>query len=55
MKINYRRYSTVFLILGMVLLVIGITTDNTFFSWAAAAFVVLSLLLGGRWLQPRKK
>ena len=55
MKFNKRRSSSIFLILGIVFLVIGIATDNTTFSWAAVVFVLLSLVLGGRWLRPRKK
>jgi hypothetical protein len=38
-----------------VSLVIGIATDNTAFSWAAVAFIIISLLAGGRWLRPRKR
>lgn len=55
MKLNKRKASGVFLILGMTFLVIGLATDNTAFSWAAIIFVLLSLLLGGRWLRPRRK
>lgn len=55
--INKRRASTIFLILGLVFLVIGIGIgmDNTTFSYAAIAFVLISLVLGGRWLRPRKR
>lgn len=45
MNINRRNTSTVFLILGMAFLVIGISTDNTAFSWAAIAFILFPLLL----------
>ncbi|MBI2333519.1 MAG: hypothetical protein HYU84_15420 [Chloroflexi bacterium] len=55
MKINNRKVSGYLLIFGMVALVIGIVTDNTIFSWVAVAFVLLSLVLGGRWLRPRKR
>jgi hypothetical protein len=55
MKINNRRVSGYLLILGMTFLVIGIATDNTIFSWVAVVFVFLSLILGGRWLRPRRK
>ncbi|MCK6538562.1 MAG: hypothetical protein L6Q26_00780 [Anaerolineales bacterium] len=48
MKLNNRRASGAFLILGMVFLIIGISTDNTAFTWASIAFIVLSLALGGR-------
>jgi hypothetical protein len=49
-----KRYSTVFLILGLAFLAIGIATDQTAFSWIAAAFVFISLVTGGRWLRRRK-
>jgi hypothetical protein len=49
-----KRYSSVFLILGMAFLAIGIATDQTAFSWIAVAFVLISLLAGGRWLRPRR-
>ena len=55
MKINNRKVSGYLLILGMTFLVIGIATDNTIFSWLAVVFVLLSLILGGRWLRPRKR
>jgi hypothetical protein len=54
MNTNRRKVSGIFLILGMAFLVIGIATDNTVFSWAAVAFVLISLIAGGRWLRPRK-
>jgi len=43
-----------FLILGMTFLTIGISADNKMFSFAAIAFVIISLVTGGRWLRPRK-
>ena len=49
-----RRYTSVFLILGLAFLAIGIATDQTAFTWIAIAFVVTSLISGGRWLRPRK-
>lgn len=52
---NKRKTSAAFLILGMVFLVIGLATDNTAFTWAAIVFVLLSLILGGRWLRPRRR
>ena len=55
MKLNKRKTSSTFLILGMAFLVVGLATDNTSFTWVAIAFVLLSLLLGGRWLRPRRK
>ncbi|NWG06795.1 MAG: hypothetical protein HXY35_08940 [Chloroflexi bacterium] len=55
MKLNRRKASSVFLILGMAFLVIGLATDNTAFTWVAIVFVLLSLMLGGRWLRLRRK
>jgi len=55
MKQNKQKASMVFLVLGMTFLVIGIATDNTAFSWAAIAFILISLVLGGRWMRPRRK
>ncbi|HSJ87842.1 MAG TPA: hypothetical protein VK909_11580 [Anaerolineales bacterium] len=49
-----KRSSTVFLILGLAFLSLGIATDQTAFSWVAIVFVLISLLTGGRWLRPRK-
>ncbi len=54
-NLNKRSASGAFLILGMFFLVIGFATDNTTFSWAAIVFVLASLLLGGRWMRPRKR
>lgn len=55
MKFNKRNASTVFLILGLAFLGVGLATDNTTFTWVSVAFVLLSLVLGGRWLRPRRK
>ena len=56
MKMNRRNISTVFLILGIAFLAIGISTDNTSFSWAATAFILISLVAGGRWMKiPKRK
>jgi hypothetical protein len=49
-----KRLSTFFLILGMAFLAIGLATDQTAFTWIAIAFVLISLVTGGRWLRPRK-
>ena len=54
-KMNRRNVSTVFLILGMAFLAIGISTDNTAFSWVAIVFIMISLVAGGRWMKPRRK
>ncbi len=50
-----KKYSTVFLILGLAFLVVGIATDQTAFSWIAIAFVLVSLLTGGKWLDPENR
>jgi len=49
-----RRASPIFLILGIAFLAIGIATDQTVFTWIAIAFLVISLVRGGRWLRFRK-
>jgi hypothetical protein len=49
-----RKYaSSVFLILGLVFLTIGLATDQTAFTWIAIAFVLVSLVTGGKWLRTR--
>jgi len=55
MNLNKRNISMIFLVLGMVFLTLGITTDNKIFSWVAIASIVISILAGGRWLRPRKR
>jgi hypothetical protein len=52
---NQRKASSVFLILGIVFLAVGIATNNTAFSWIAVAFILISLIAGGRWLRRRRK
>jgi len=49
-----KRSSVIFLILGMAFLAIGLGTNQTAFTWIAVAFIVISLVAGGRWLRPRK-
>ncbi len=49
-----KRSSMIFLVLGMVFLTIGLATNQVAFTWAAIAFVLISLALGGKWLRPRK-
>ena len=48
-----KRASTIFLVLGMAFLTIGLATDQTAFTWVAIAFVVTSLVAGGKWLRFR--
>jgi hypothetical protein len=55
MKQNMRKASSVFLILGIAFFAVGLSTDNTTFTWVAIAFIVISLVTGGRWLRPRKR
>jgi len=49
-----RRFTSIFLILGLSFLAIGISTDQTAFTWIAISFVVVSLISGGKWLRRRK-
>jgi len=49
-----RKYaSAVFLMLGLAFLTIGLATDQTAFTWIAIAFVLVSLVAGGKWLRKR--
>ena len=49
-----KRFSTVFLILGMAFLAVGLATDQTAFTWLSIVFIVISLVSGGKWLRRRK-
>ena len=49
-----KRSSAIFLILGLAFLAIGLATDQTAFTWIAIAFVLISLVMGGKWLRRRK-
>jgi uncharacterized membrane protein HdeD (DUF308 family) len=49
-----KRFSSIFLILGMAFLAIGLATDQTAFTWIAVSLVLISLVIGGRWLRRRK-
>ena len=51
---NRKNSPTIFLVLGLAFLTIGLSTDNTAFSWIAIVFILLSLVMGGRWMRPRK-
>jgi membrane protein implicated in regulation of membrane protease activity len=55
MKFNKRNAANIFLVLGIVFLIVGISTDNTAFSWVSVAFIIISLVLGGRWFRQRKR
>jgi len=53
-KQRRKRSSMIFLLLGMAFLAIGFATDQNVFSWIAIAFVLISLVMGGKWLRARK-
>lgn len=55
MKVDRRKVSAYLLILGMTFLALGIATNNKIFSWVSIAFIVISLIAGGRWMRKRKK
>jgi uncharacterized membrane-anchored protein len=55
MKIDRRKLSGYLLIVGMMFLIIGISTKMTAFSWVAIACLLVSLVVGGRWIKPRTK
>jgi len=49
-----KRISMIFLVLGLAFLAIGIATNQTAFSWLAIAFVLISLVTGGKWMRRRR-
>jgi hypothetical protein len=49
-----RKSAMVFLIIGIAFLAIGISTDNTAFSYVAIVFVLIALVLGGRLFGPKR-
>lgn len=49
-----KKISTLFLLLGLAFLAVGVATDQTAFSWLAIAFVLISLFAGGKWMRPRR-
>ena len=49
-----KRLSLVFLVLGIVFLAVGISDDQTAFTWIAIVYVLIALVLGRTWLRPRK-
>jgi uncharacterized membrane protein YdbT with pleckstrin-like domain len=53
-KQQRQRSSAIFLILGLAFLTTGIATNQTAFTWIAIAFVLISLIAGGKWLKFRK-
>lgn len=54
-KETKRKISAYALLVGMMFLIIGITTDQVIFTWVSIALVLISLILGGRWLRPKNK
>ncbi len=48
------RSSMLFLILGLIFLTIGLATDQTAFTRVAIAFILISLIAGGRWFRRRR-
>lgn len=55
MKTRLRTLSPILLLIGIILLAIGMYTNNTAYSWASAILILFSLFTGGRWMRPRKK
>jgi hypothetical protein len=55
MKRNRQKASTALLVLGLIFLALGLSTSNATYSWTAVLFIVISLVLGGRWLRPRRR
>lgn len=49
-----KKISTLFLLLGLAFLAVGVAIDQTAFSWLAIAFVLISLIAGGKWMRPRR-
>jgi hypothetical protein len=45
---NRKRLSPIFLVLGLVFLAVGWATDQEAFTYAAIAFLAISLFAGGR-------
>jgi hypothetical protein len=48
-----KRLSMGLLILGMAFLTLGLATDQPVFTWASIVFVLVSLVMGGKWLGKR--
>jgi hypothetical protein len=49
-----KRISTICLVLGLAFLTIAFVTNQTAFSWIAIVFVMISLVMGGKWMRPRR-
>lgn len=48
MKLDKGLIALILLILGMIALAIGISTDNNIYTYAAIALVLISMVLGRR-------
>jgi hypothetical protein len=48
-----KRLAMGLLILGMAFLTLGLATDQTVFTWLSIVFVLISLIMGGKWLGRR--
>lgn len=48
-----RLLSMGLLVLGMAFLTLGLATDQTVFTWLSIVFVLISLVMGGKWLGKR--
>ncbi|MCB0102025.1 MAG: hypothetical protein H6635_09405 [Anaerolineales bacterium] len=55
MNIDKRKISGYLLIVGMSFLIIGIVTDIKTYTWISIFSILASLIIGGRWLRPRKR
>lgn len=51
---NKKQISSIALLLGLVFLVIGLATDNTSYTWVSIVFILISLIVGGKWMRPRR-
>jgi hypothetical protein len=50
-----RKISPIFLFAGMIFLAIGFITNNHIFTLISIAFLIVSLITGGRWLRKKKR
>jgi multisubunit Na+/H+ antiporter MnhF subunit len=51
---NRKRLAPILLIIGMVFLLIGMTTDQVIFTYIAIALAVIAFVLNARFFQRRK-
>jgi len=48
-----RRASPIFLLIGMVFLAFGFSTNNNIFTWISIVFLVISFVASGRWFKKK--